>query len=77
MKCPWGCGWEKPLEEYSEHFDKCEKRLMHPLYKKVKPTITIKRDEEEEIPNFLERLKIIEEEEPEIPWVTRIGRRPK
>jgi len=29
LKCPWGCGWEGSSEEYSKHYDTCEKRPLH------------------------------------------------
>lgn len=50
------CGVGFPLAEYDEHWDKCEKRLAHPLYKKVKTPLKIVTNEEETPEEFLARI---------------------
>jgi len=27
MKCPWGCGWQGPADEYLKHYDECPSRV--------------------------------------------------
>jgi len=27
LKCPWGCGWQGPADEYSKHYDECPARV--------------------------------------------------
>lgn len=58
------CGVGFPLAEYDEHWDKCEKRLAHPLYKKVKTPLKIRTNEEFTPEEFLAR---IDEDKIEVP----------
>jgi len=71
------CETRIPRDDWNKHWDKCEARLSHPLYQKVKPTIKIKTNEEETPEAFLARIGDWEKPEPAIPWLTRIGRKPK
>jgi len=36
VRCPWGCGWEGTIEEYSEHYESCPARSQKKGQEKAK-----------------------------------------